>query len=208
VLRTLLAEQLWVGVAVVTLLYALDYQLSVAGVRWFRRGADRHYDLGGSYELNPPFEEDIDAERTVSWRHLFALARIWVLLVAVWLLVSWLGAYEEVYVAFVGFFVLTQVPVMLRHIQNIVLFRYVASRGGVSGRAEVERWLEFKVSAAVFWFFSASYVVLWLLLGDVFFIGGAVGTVLAGARFWILGGETEGASDADEYEASGESPAE
>jgi hypothetical protein len=127
---------------------------------------------------------------------MLALVRIWIVLVLVWFLTWWLDGYEQVYVAFVGFFVLTQVPVMLRHTQNIVLFRYIAARGGVTGRTDVERWLEFKVSATVFWFFSASYVVLWLLLGDVFFVGGAVGTALAGARFWIFGGEAEGRPEA------------
>jgi hypothetical protein len=199
VLRTLLAEQLWVGVAVVTLLYALDYQLSVAGVRWFRRGADQHYDLGGSYELNPPFEQDIEEEHLVSKTHILALVRIWVVLVLVWGLTEWLGAYQDAYMVFLGLFILTQMPVMLRHTQNIVLFRFVATRGGVEGRARTERWLEHKVSASVFWYFTAAYVLLWLLLGDVFFIGGVVGTALAGARFWIFGGEAEQAA-ADEAE--------
>ena len=197
-LGTLLAEQLWFGLAVVTVLYVLDYQLSVIGVKWFRRGADAHYDLSGSYELNPPFEDDIDNERLFSKAHVIALVRIWVVLALVWGATWWLDGYREVYVGFVGFFVLTQMPVMLRHTQNIALFRFVATKGGVEGRARSERWLDFKVSASVFFYFAVAYLLLWLLLGDVFFIGGVVGTALAGARFWIFGDEAEKSRDAEE----------
>lgn len=197
-LRTLLTDQVWFGLLVVTILYVLDYQLSVLGIRWFRRGADAHYDLGGSYELNPPFEDDIERERLVSPRHLLALLRIWIVIGVAWWLTRVIWDYPDVYVAVVGFFVLTQMPVLLRHAQNLVLFRFVSLRGGVEGRTNVERWLEQKMSGVVFWYFAGAYVVLWLLLGDPFFIGGALGTALAGARFWIFGGEAQADSeDAD-----------
>jgi hypothetical protein len=138
-----------------------------------------------------PFEKDIEERKLFSKTHVLALVRIWLVLGLAWWLTQWLGGYSEVYVAVLGFFVLTQMPVMLRHAQNIVLFRYAALEGGVEGRTQVQRWLELKVSATVFWFFAAAYVFLWLLLGEVFFIGGAIGTALAGARFWIFGGDAE-----------------
>ena len=172
-------------------MYLLDYQLSVLGIKWFKRGADAHYDLGGPYELNPPFEKDIEAERFISKTHILALLRIWIVLGGVWWLSRQFGDYSEVYVAAVGFFVLTQMPVMMRHAQNLTLFRYVSLRGGVEGRARIARWLDLRMSGVIFWYFAAVYALLWLLLGDVFFVGGAVGTALAGARFWIFGGDAE-----------------
>jgi hypothetical protein len=108
-----------------------------------------------------------------------------------WYLTRVLWDYPGVYAGVIGFFVLTQMPVMLRHAQNLVLFRFVSLRGGVEGRTNIERWLEQKMSGVIFWFFAVAYVLLWLLLGDPFFIGGAIGTALAGARFWIFGGEAE-----------------
>ncbi len=203
-LRTLLAEQLWFGLAVVTVLYVLDYQLSVIGVKWFRRGADAHYDMGGSYELNPPFEQDIDEERLFSKTHVIALVRIWIVLGLVWGITWWLDRLPG------G---LCRVRRLLRahadagdaspHAEHRAL-PLRGHQGRRRGRARSERWLEFKVSAAVFWFFSVAYLLLWLLLGDVFFVGGVVGTALAGARFWIFGGEAEETGAA---EGEGDQPA-
>jgi len=191
VIAELLSDRIWVGLALVTVLYLLDYRLSVIGHRWFKRGADRHYDMGGSYELNPPFIEDIEAERPVSVRHLIALARIWLIVSLAWWFTVRAGRLEGLYLGVVGFFVLTQLPVHMRHVQNIVLFRFVALKGGVEGRAQAARWLDLKVSAAILWYFAAAYVLLWVLTGEYLFVGGAVGTALAGARFWIFGGEAE-----------------
>ncbi len=188
-LRTILIDRLWVALIVVTSLYLLDYWLSIVGHRWFLRGAQEHYDYGGSYELNPPYVDDIENERPVSVRHLVAVARILVILAATWWFTAREGRLEGLYAGVLGFFILTQLPVQMRHAQNIALFRYVSTHGGVEGRARAERWLELKVSAIVFWFFAGTYVVLWALLDGPFFLGGAVGVGLAGARFWIFGGE-------------------
>lgn len=193
----LVAEQLWFGLAVVTFLYVLDYRLSVLGHRWYHRGAHEHYDFGGSYELNPPFIDDVEAERPLSPRHLLAVARIWLVLVIVWWLTVRAGRLEALYVGFVGFFVLTQLPVQMRHTQNIVLFRYVALKGGVEGRARAARWLDLKMSGVILWYFAVAYLVLWALTGSALFAGGAIGTGLAGARFWIFGGQ---AGEADTQE--------
>lgn len=191
VVREFLLQELWAALLVVSVLYLLDYQLSIVGYRLFRQGADQHYDLGGSYELNTTFIADIDAGRLVSWRHLLAVVRIWAILAVAWWFTVHAGRLEQLYAGIVGFFLLTQVPVFMRHAQNIVLFWFVARRGGIEGRARAERWLDLKLSGVMFWYFAAVFVLLWALLGEPMFAGGALGTALAGGRFWIFGGEAE-----------------
>ncbi|MDP2182028.1 MAG: hypothetical protein Q8K99_05585 [Actinomycetota bacterium] len=189
--KEFLLDQLWSALLVISALYLLDYRLSVVGQRLFRQGADCHYDLGGSYELNTPFIADIEAGRLVSPRHLLALLRIWVVLAVAWWFTVRAGRMVSFYAGVLGFFVLTQMPVFMRHAQNIVLFSFVARRGGIEGRARAERWLDLKLSGVLFWYFTAVFLLLWGLLGEPLFAGGALGTLLAGARFWIFGGEAE-----------------
>ena len=190
-LLPLLTDQLWFGLLLVTLLYVLDYQLTLVGQRWYRRGADAHYTLAGSYELNPTFVDDVESSRRVSLKHILAIGRIWLVLALVWWLTTIYLDYPDVYLGAVGFFVLLQLPVLMRHMQNIVLFRFVVLRGGVQGRTDAAHWLDLKVTSAIFFYFAAAYLVLWLLLGSAFFIGGLLGCLLIGARFWIFGGEAE-----------------
>ncbi|MDZ4064250.1 MAG: hypothetical protein U1E22_06220 [Coriobacteriia bacterium] len=206
--REFLLNQLWSALLVVSVLYLIDYRLSIIGRRLFRQGADRHYDLGGSYELNTPFIADIEAGRLISHRHLVALLRIWATLAVAWWFTVHAGRLIPLYTGVVGFFLLTQMPVFMRHTQNIVLFSFVARRGGIEGRARAARWLDLKLSGVLFWYFTAVFLLLWGLLGDALFAGGALGTLLAGARFWIFGGEAEEgeAGSAMDASASGSEP--
>ena len=186
-----LTDQLWLGLLLVALLYALDYQLTLVGQRWHRRGADAYYTLQGSYELNPPFVDDVESSRRISFKHILAIGRIWLVLALVWWFTTVYLDFPDIYLGAVGFFVLLQFPVLMRHVQNVVLFRFVVLRGGVEGRTTAARWLDLKVTAAIFFYFAAAYLVLWLLLGSAFFLGGVLGSLLAGARFWIFGDEAE-----------------
>ena len=190
-LHDLFVEHVWIAILFYVILSILDYRLSLLGLRWFRKGADAHYDFGGSYELNPPFEEDIEAQRPVSLRHLVSLARGVVIIAAVWWFTARADRLEDVYVGVVGFFVLVLVPVLIRHVNNLALFRFVALRGGVEGRVETPRWMDLKLSAVLFWLFACVYAALYVIVGDAFFLGGVVGGALVGARFWIFGGEAE-----------------
>jgi hypothetical protein len=190
-LADLFVEHVWAAVLFVWALSFLDYRLSVIGVRLYKRGAHEHFDLGGSYELNPPFEDDVESERLVSPKHLFALARLGVVIVAVWWFTARAGRLEGVYIGTLGFFVLTQVPAHIRHVQNISLFRYVNECGGVTGKTHTPRWLDLRLSGILFWAFAAAYLLVWVVVGEPFFLGGVVGAALAGARFWIFGGDAE-----------------
>lgn len=193
-----LTDQLWLGLLLVALLYALDYQLTLVGQRWHRRGADVYYTLQGSYELNPPFVDDVESSRRISLKHILAIGRIWLVLALVWWLTTVYLDFPDIYLGAVGFFVLLQLPVLMRHVQNVVLFRFVVLRGGVEGRTTAARWLDLKVTAAIFFYFAAAYLVLWLLLGSALFLGGVLGSLLAGARFWIFGDEAEEEGRTDE----------
>ena len=199
-LERLFVDHVWTAVLVYSALSMSDYRLSIAGKRWWDRGAKEHYDLGGSYELNPPFEADIDAERPVSPKHLRAVAATSVIIVGVWWLTAYAGRLEGVYLGVIGFFILPQVTVHIRHANNIALFSTVVRRGGVTGKTAVDRWLDMRLSGVLFWLFSAVWAVFYLLTSDPLFLGGVASTALVGARFWIFGDEAakEAAPAADE----------
>lgn len=194
-LGVLIVEHLWAAILLVSLLLFLDYRLSIIGLRWFRKGAHEHYDLGGSYELNPTFEDDIEGERLVSPRLLLAMARSIVIVSAAWWFTARVGSLEDVYAGVLGFFVLIQVPVTIRHLNNIALFRYVVLQGGFEGRMRAPRWIDLKMSGWLLWLFAGAFGALWLLSGDALFVGGTVGCLLAGLRYWLLADEAKPSQD-------------
>ena len=187
--RAFITDQVWIPILLIAALMLLDYRLSLTGLRWFRRGADAHYDLGGSYELNPPFVEDVESMRPFSPRHLLGMLRTAAIVFAVWWFTARVGQLEGVYMGVVGFFVLLQVPVQIRHVNNIALFRHVALHGEVTGKTSISRRLDLRLSGLLFWSFAAAYLLMYLMVWDGFFLGGVVGALLLGARFWIFAGE-------------------
>jgi hypothetical protein len=195
VLEQVFVDHVWAACLFVAALMIADYRLSIIGQRWYKRGAHEHYDFGGSYELNPPFIEDVEAERPFSPKHLLAVGRTVLLLVLVWWFTARAGRLDGVYLGFVGFFILPQAAVMLRHGNNIALFRTIALSGGVQGKAATARWLDLKLSGLMFWLFGGVWAALWLLTGSALFVGGIVAAALVGARFWIFGQDAEKADE-------------
>src|SRR5262249_16196243 len=74
-----------VAPVVVMGLHALDYYFTLWAASLYHAGANRIYNLSGSYELNPFFQKVIDKQRWFSMRFLLTL----LLVGALFFLVAW-----------------------------------------------------------------------------------------------------------------------
>ncbi len=174
---------LWAG------LYISDYYLTLYGVKLYHGGAKNHVVIEGSYELNPAFQQEIDARRQISSRFILSLFAVVVLLLTVRGLVGNLGLGERFSFAFVlvsGALILVSAGVHVRHIRNIVSFRFYQRGEGVQGKIEYARWLSLLMSSVEFLTFTIIFGVLALLLQSWFFLGGAVGCARVAFQHWQL----------------------
>lgn len=169
------------GIPVVlwVVLYISDYYLTIWGAYLYAHGAQAHFSLEGSYELNPFYEKDINLLRTISPRFLIYLFASTVVLLIV------RGLTRDLPFLFIflsGGLLLLEVFVHFRHIRNIVLFWHASHEAGVSGQIHYARWYSYRASAVDALVFAVFLAAVALLGGSWFFAGGALGCLWIGLR--------------------------
>ncbi|HSB91415.1 MAG TPA: hypothetical protein VLD63_15470 [Anaerolineales bacterium] len=168
----------WPAILVWGLVFAGDYALTIAGARLYRTsGAKDLLGFDGSYELTPVYQSDIDRERRLSWRFIVALLLSSGLLGGLWWVSVDLGFGPALFAFGVGAMLLREVPVYLRHVHNLWLFRHLEElRVAPGSHIEYPRSLVYRLSATDMAVMAVAWLTLALLLGSWFFLGGAFGS--------------------------------
>jgi len=183
--QTLLGNHLfdsWIpGVVLWALLYISDYTCTIASARAYRAGVSENIEFEGSFELTPFYQADVNALRHFSPRFLAALLWMSILLVVVWACSQQLPGWEPVYEVVLGGAVLIECAIHMRHFRNLYLFRIIRAGNCVSGRIAYTRTLLLRASAVELLSFAGFYLLLSVLLGSWFLLGGAL-ACLATAR--------------------------
>ncbi len=158
-----------------TAVYVLDYALTIHSARLYRAGANQHLTFGGSLELTPVFQKDVDQLRRVSPRFIFFLILSNLLLGMVWVLAVAVLPLPGVFALAAGSLILREVPILLRHARNLSLFQNARQPGALTGRLEYARWLVLKNSALELFTFAVFFGLIFALTRDWFWLGGALG---------------------------------
>ncbi len=174
-LLTWMEENLWLALIVWIVLYISDYSLTLLGARMRAERGTTAVSTQGSYELNNYFVKDIDARRVVSARFIAALAYTTFLLGCSWLLARLYPIGIIVLDIVIGALVLMELTIHLRHFRNLFGYRHVAQAGEITGSVIFSRRYVMWASSLDLFLFALLYLVLFLFVGNLFFLGGAVG---------------------------------
>lgn len=176
-LLNLFLNNVWLAIGLWTILYLMDYLLTLKAARMYYAGANKHFAFAGGYELNPVFKEDIAGLRRFS-------PRFWLLLflVAGLLLIIYAINFPEAFAFAWGMLVCIQIAIHLRHIRNLMVFHYARDSRGMSGRIEYQHWLSLRLSSVELFSFPLLFLFLFLFSGSFFMLGGAVGCLSLALR--------------------------
>lgn len=203
-LEDLLVDHLWLAIATWIAVYLLDYQLTITSARLYRAGAKDHLGVEGSVELTPMYQQDVDALRRFPPRVLGIVLLYSLFLSVMWFLsVDYLGT-PEIFAGFLGALILGSLTANVRHGRNIAMFRYAREGEGLSGRLAQSRWLTLKLSAVEMLTFAALYLIVFLLTGSWFFVGGAVMCTLSAVRHWRWGDDARAGAQREMGNGEGE----
>src|SRR5258708_1135039 len=72
-LLDLFLNNIWLSIALWTVLYCFDYIFTMTTARFYRDGAQQHYAFPEGIELNPFFRDDVAEVRTISFRFFLVL---------------------------------------------------------------------------------------------------------------------------------------
>jgi len=160
------------GVILWIILYISDYYLTIYSARGFREIG--HIQFEGSFELTPQYQNDIDALKPVSKRHILMLGLYSLLIVFIWLFTKQLLFFPWTYLLYLGMFLLLEVAVHIRHLRNISLIREIRKNGGVEGQISYKKWFSYRISASEFYVYSVLFLIFAVLTYSPFFLGGAI----------------------------------
>ena len=176
----LLVRYPWAGYLVWAALFVADYGLTLRGSLMAARVSDR-IAFEGSYELNPFHAAAVDARRRVPVRALAVLALGAALLALVWVSIEqtwvWVWAFEFV----LGALVCLHVPLILRHLSNLMLFRLVTGGDAVEGSLRYRRRAILGLSAWGMALWAGVFGFVSLLTWRVFFVGGVLACLVVAA---------------------------
>lgn len=176
-----------------SLAFLADWTLTLAGARAYRTISDR-WSVEGSYEMNPAWEAAVDSGKWLNARVIAVVVIFLALLASLWLAtvaVDTVGGAAlitgpAVFAFAAGTLLLVEVPTLMNHAANLQQFRVFKDPSAASGQIGIARWFALNQTG---WFYLR-FAVLWLVLGLVsfqaFFLGGALGCLVIGLRFWRL----------------------
>lgn len=166
-------SNLFLTVALWIALYVSDYALTLAGTR-ARAAQTQWFSMQGSYELNAYFTADIDRQRVVSVRFLFALAWTTFLLAMSWLVGRTHLIATLWFELILGAMFLVELAIHVRHGRNLLTFRHKFTPEEIQGKVIYSRRYTYWNSAVDLFLFALLYLALFLLVGNLFFVGGAL----------------------------------
>jgi hypothetical protein len=175
----------WPGVLLWAVLYTSDFLFTMTCARLYQAGAKAHMSFGGSYEITPYFQDDVDKLRLVSPRFFSALGVSSLLLYLVWWTSQPLAA-QEIYSFTLGSMVLLQLTIHVRHLRNFYMFRAAVRTGGIRGHIEYDRGVVLRLSSVELVASSAMFLVAFLITTSWFVLGGAMTCGLVGVKHLSL----------------------
>ena len=192
-LEEAICRQLWVVLPVPLLLFLSDHYLTILAARYLKEGAGEHIQREGSYELTPAWQDDVDALRLFSPKFLRAALSFSLLIVVFWFVSRENDLAMFFFRLFWGGHILLELCIHIRHARNITLFRCAKTHQGVRGRVWTARWLSYRQSAVQLLAWCALLLVLHLLTGSVFVLGGGVMLGCTSLSHWKLSQTTANA---------------
>ena len=178
-------QNIWIIIVIWSFIYLSDYYLTIYSAKMQREYLQEHISYGGSFELTPQFQKDIDAFRLVSPQFLIR----WLLSLLFIYIFWWLSIIlkqPRLFYFLVGALILREVAVHLRHFRNLAVYFNVKNGGGLKGKIEYSRWFVLKISAAEFLSFCFVYLVFAIFFSSWFFLGGTFGCLVIAFQHWRL----------------------
>jgi hypothetical protein len=192
----LIFQKLWIILPVWLLLYLSDYYLTILGASYHKAGGCDHIVFEGSYELTPQFQADINTLRMFSPRFMREVLISSTIIVLLWF-ISRQGPIPMFSFQFLcGGIILREIPILVRHVRNIALFRFASNHQGVSGQIRYGKWLAYRISAVELFSFAGVFLIVYLFTGSISFLGGSVLTAITGLRHLKMSRKTAKENDA------------
>lgn len=177
-----LMRSTWIGALLCLVLRFTDRFLTVVRARLYRQ--QDKFVVEGSYEINPRSQKDVDALRIVSPGFIRLLLLPPATVLAVRFYAGSQASLLILYLFVLGFFLLAQLAIHLQHVNSLYSFK--AAVPYWRGHIEYPRQVAVRGSAVWFVTFALLFVVVFVVTGSLFVLGGALGCATMAALHFRL----------------------
>lgn len=181
-IEQLLISSLWLAVAVGLISYAASYALAFYETALYLGGISSRITLEGQYSLSSNLVKAVEKRRYVD---VWLLLRFTAVGVAVWA-ARWVSLERlhrpEVFSFLLGGLVLIELADCICRLRNISFFRLVRSEKEAKGQITFSRHLVHTLTYAEFYYFAGLFLVIFLVSGSWFVLGGMLSCFLAAQR--------------------------
>lgn len=162
--------------------FALEHYMAVFEAYLYQSGLKDYVVYDGLYRLTPEYQAVIARRRVISGRLLAILS-----VLAAGIYVAWWGLTQQldrpdVFLLLMGGLLLNELAEISRQYRQIMFFREVRRRGGLQGRSQLTRQLGVMRHVFDLYAFVMLYLVLFMLTGSWFLLGGAVACFVSSRR--------------------------
>lgn len=164
----------WLVFILINLGHISDYFCTLKASKFYQSGVDKFIDYEGGIELNPTHRKEINALKKVNLKFIALLVLINLLIYSLYLSAQLNeGFFKTLFEAIFGMSILTESFIHIRHFRAIDNFRLILRGGAVSGQIKYGRTFMHRVVAGDALIFCVFYLILFILIGRYFFLGGA-----------------------------------
>jgi hypothetical protein len=185
-LEAILTSNLLLALALWVIVYISDYYCTLHTSRLYHAYGKPHISYGGSLELTPQFQGDIDNLRAFSPRFIRLLAISLPLISLVWFLSHIVLRVDWLFSLLIGGLLLREAAIHIRHMRNFALFRYAKQPGHLTGRLEYSRPAVLGQSTADLLGFALLFLFTYVVTGSWFLLGGTLACAVAGQQHWAM----------------------
>jgi hypothetical protein len=180
----LLINNLWLSLGLWVILYISDYYLTIYAARLYQSGVNKHIVYEKGIELTPYYQKDIASLKLFSLRFILMLLLSCLSLMIVWIITA--KQTPVIFEFFIGAFILGEISIHMRHVRNLVIFKYMKYSKGVRGTLEYTKWFSYRVSAIELLEFAILFLFIFFLSNRLFFLGGSIDGLITAIKHWRL----------------------
>ena len=177
-------ESSWLLIPLWVVLFLLDDYLTVLVARRYDQQSEAIIEFQGGYELTPQYKQEIAEHRLFGPMFLRSLILLTIVLVLVRSVVQYGWVPVSAYQFVAGALILASCAVNIRHAQNLVFFGIIPVPERPIGRISYPLSFSYRGSAIGFLAFGLFYLLLSLILGSWFVLGGALACSVTAISHW------------------------
>ena len=149
-----------------------DYFITLKISSLYHAGVKDVIELEGGIELNPKWQKDIYNLKKVNVRFLLILLFLNILLYIVWLSTAKISS-TFFFETLLGMIILSEAFIHTRHFHSLIKSKAILVKEGIEGKIRYKRPIMHRMAALDALTFAGLYLLLYILVGRFFFLGGA-----------------------------------